>query len=423
MKKRIFSTAGVATFAVAMAFNINAGISSNAATDIALANVEALVQGVSMQFCSGYDGNTSGWGKKNPNYKKESVFVLEPIGSKQISLPEGTSSLRNPLQYMQTPDGEFIFYFDQIRAVIYCIDYKMGRTIEGKTIQITAQRADERNIFHGFFVLSSDSLLVLDYHRTSTIFLLNGKGDIVNTYRLGENRGSLIGLEQEPYRNGDELLLAGYSPDETATKIGSLPVCDIYDTAKKTYLKNEKIDYPDYYYKYHWGGGFLREPHTTACYPKNTYIYSFPVSHDIHVYDVKKKQVKTFCAGSSFIEQISPYKTGKDYNPDEKTDYLKYALEQASYYKVLYDPYRQIYYRLVGLPSAKLDMKDMKTYKKELSVIILDKDFSFLGETFLGIDYEPFCAFVNKDGLNILSKYIVGKKIEFSTFLPKRKQQ
>ncbi len=43
MKKKILSIAGVAVFAGAMAFNINASLSKN--MDLTMANVEALAQG------------------------------------------------------------------------------------------------------------------------------------------------------------------------------------------------------------------------------------------------------------------------------------------------------------------------------------------------------------------------------------------
>ena len=45
MKKKIISIIGVVTFAVAVAFNINAGLSNGTDIDIMLANVEALGQG------------------------------------------------------------------------------------------------------------------------------------------------------------------------------------------------------------------------------------------------------------------------------------------------------------------------------------------------------------------------------------------
>ena len=45
MKKKLFLAIGIVSFAVVIAFNINANFSNNVEQNLALANVEALAQG------------------------------------------------------------------------------------------------------------------------------------------------------------------------------------------------------------------------------------------------------------------------------------------------------------------------------------------------------------------------------------------
>ena len=76
------------------------------------------------------------------------------------------------------------------------------------------------------------------------------------------------------------------------------------------------------------------------------------------------------------------------------------------YEGIIYDQYRNCYYRFVSLPKTKEDLGsgDLKTSRiKDIAVIILDEDFNKIGETIIPQEYSNMIYFVSKGGLNLLN--------------------
>jgi hypothetical protein len=121
----------------------------------------------------------------------------------------------------------------------------------------------------------------------------------------------------------------------------------------------------------------------------------------IYQYDMKSNQTAIFPLKSKYQKQaitLSDYTNHQNMvlEVGEKQDY-----EKSSYQKLMYDPYREVYYSIFveGIP-----LFDEKTGKKNdyedrpISIIIADKDFRYMGEKRLGVGY--FRNFlVTKDGL------------------------
>ena len=357
----------------------------------------------------------------NRNFNKKSAYSIQQVEVKQVHLPVNSFKW-DPVQYVESQNKKYFVYYNSSRRLLYWLDYQTGMVVEDKTISIPAEVSNAK-----FFALSPDSILILDYGRTTTLYLLEVHRDVVNwvRYILGTSKGSTLGTREEPYiSNGNEIFLTGIFVDETVDKPGVNFLCYSYNFQTKLYRAVSEIDYPPDYYRYHWGGGIMRFVHSKACYHKKNILYSFPISHDVHVYDVSGKKITKYDGGSSLIENILPYSRQKSTNPAGSVDYLKYNFEQPSYYSVLYDPRHKLYYRLAGLPSENFDIKDVTTYKKSLSVIIFDDNFQFLGETLLGDMYHPQNAFVNEKGLHITyQESLGGNIITYHVFEPKRINQ
>ena len=80
------------------------------------------------------------------------------------------------------------------------------------------------------------------------------------------------------------------------------------------------------------------------------------------------------------------------------------AKEEGYYNHIMYDKFRDIYYRFVEHP-CKLSTEDAYSHTpkdREFSVIIFDKDLRIIGETkFPGNKYDNRMSFVGRDGLYI----------------------
>lgn len=82
----------------------------------------------------------------------------------------------------------------------------------------------------------------------------------------------------------------------------------------------------------------------------------------------------------------------------------KYFSAEQRYQDLLFDPYRNLYYRFAYHQSDILpesDLNIMRFYPKEFSILILDVDFNLIGESFIKNEnrFAPSNCFVHKSGL------------------------
>lgn len=145
------------------------------------------------------------------------------------------------------------------------------------------------------------------------------------------------------------------------------------------------------------------------------FIYSFYVSEDILVASPDHSEVKRIKAKSRYIGSSTEKQADTDQGP-------RLYLELARYGDLVYDPYREVYYRF-AYPKVSLD-PDVNWWgkavygRKKFSVMVLDKDFRLLGETLFpeGI-YNSFVFLVHEDGLYISRDYRIGTAEQSEDYL------
>ena len=135
------------------------------------------------------------------------------------------------------------------------------------------------------------------------------------------------------------------------------------------------------------------------------FIYSFYIDEDILISSINHDSIKKIKVKSKYINNIPLDAPSKDFKKGAKEN-----LEVARYGDLIYDKYRDVYYRFV-YPSVQLDdnveWRGRAVYgRKKFSIIILDKNFNIIGETLFpeGI-YNSYVFFVHKDGLYISKDY------------------
>lgn len=146
------------------------------------------------------------------------------------------------------------------------------------------------------------------------------------------------------------------------------------------------------------------------------FIYSFYVSEDVIVTSVDHSEVKKINVKSKYIDSPMVIEEVSERGP-------QLNLELARYGDLIYDPYREVYYRF-AYPKTTLEDNinwwGKAVYgRKKFSVIILNKDFQIIGETlFPESVYNSYVFFVHKDGLYISRDYqmICGQSEDYMTF-------
>ena len=120
---------------------------------------------------------------------------------------------------------------------------------------------------------------------------------------------------------------------------------------------------------------------------------SLIVTDDLH-------HMKWIDGKSRYLESMRPY-VPESGNPEQSFTKLK---EMGGYLHLMYDKYRDVYYRFVDHPCklgfGEYYMDEPKA--REFSIIIFDKDLNIIGETkFPGNKYFNKMSFIGRDGLYI----------------------
>ncbi len=167
-------------------------------------------------------------------------------------------------------------------------------------------------------------------------------------------------------------------------------------------LETKKVDflpmtYPD---GYHNSGNYHVHYHRIR--KEDDYVYSFSTDHNVYKY--QSGRMSKFEAKSIYLEKpLEKYETGST------EEYINSIIELPRYRHILFDPYRNVYYRFVYLGDeldSRLEMdgvlREQIKYLSNLSIIILDEDMNKIGETKLTSNkFLPSNYFITEEGLFI----------------------
>lgn len=112
-------------------------------------------------------------------------------------------------------------------------------------------------------------------------------------------------------------------------------------------------------------------------------ILSFPIDHNLYVYDNAYHRKRIVPAKSKYIQSFEPF-SGSLF---EVTEGENYSIQQPIYSSILFDEYQNVYYR-VALHRAELldeEENNIEFTHKAWSILIFDGNFEKLGEHF----FEP----------------------------------
>ena len=134
-------------------------------------------------------------------------------------------------------------------------------------------------------------------------------------------------------------------------------------------------------------------------YNQNRLVCSFCGYDSLMVSD-DLQNVRWYNGKSRYMESIRPVLQ----ETSEGLQALVKLKERGEYHNLMYDKYRDVYYRFVELPyELKQNESPFDDPRgREFSIIIFDKDFNIIGETkFPGNKYFYKMSFVGRDGLYI----------------------
>lgn len=346
--------------------------------------------------------------KNNKKGLLKATYELELTEAKQIFLDSVTAPKMQYSQiYTDSVGNRYFTFLNDYNNSIYFYDYNNLKFI--KTIQFENGEKGIKNP-KGFYVKNTDSIFLYNKPLIE-IVLVNHRGDILKRISLN-NKGIQKNWSQlypqyyletvNPFMevSGKLLLTGQYFGSLTESMIPEFKFNAQIDL--KTCKVNFRHTYPEelYGFNYNWEGGAF-----TGIFPElhpdgDKMIYSFPISHDVYIVGINSEVYQKVYAGSNVAGTIHSIEGNPRKTNGEKS--VSHHIREDLYSAIRYDKYRQVYYRffLKGIPNTSnaTTMDD-----KPVSVIIMDKDFNYLGEKVIGIGRNWYWqnSFVTKEGLNI----------------------
>jgi hypothetical protein len=332
---------------------------------------------------------------------------MQVMPCKTFNLDDNTSQITNFFQLFTIDDTlRFTMYSSNIvRKNILIFDISTGKVVDSVRLHKEGPHAIGSNI-QGYYIHSKDSIYLYDYWQY-TFILVNREGEIINKINLSEKFLSQDNSEITPSypfpdmsmpirRINNTLILQGMTSDVINTK--KVPTVTALCNLSNTTVKFVN-SYPEIYGNTkkltdHWGiFSYLMVPYDLN--NKGETVLSYPADDHVTVYDIVSNTTRRYFAGYSKKDIIHQKNVSR-------IDELLQYLESTLYGNIHFDPYRNLYYRFVYLPSSDYDINNRDTYVKNMSIIILDSEFNKVGEYDLKEKTSMSRgAFVSKEGLHI----------------------
>ena len=339
------------------------------------------------------------------------IYCTELKELKKISLPvdENTYYLSKSIFHFEDQGKEFLSFGNQSKRqyATEIIIYDLNSQDIYKRFPLLREGPNAIPAAYGAVPLGSPDVFIYYQNNMRKITLSDGDGQVIRRYQI-------VSPDGKPVYIPEGLSYAHYP----SFMIDSV-IYFAQRSGKPSVMRNEWKTIPMFAMMNLKDGKISR---SSLCFPS---IFDMDVK-DIttgneFVYDYNYKDKRLVCAFIEFDSLLvtDDMKNVRWYNG--KSRYLKKmrpilkegvdgfmgikeAVEAASYSHIMYDKYRDIYFRFAEMPcelgANEYVYNDAKA--REFSVIIFDKDFRIIGETkFPGNKYFYKMSFIGRDGLYI----------------------
>ncbi len=339
----------------------------------------------------------------------------------EVSFPldaETPQSLKSIQVYENDSIRLFTFLNDYNNAV-YFYDYDKRKPIKKILFEREGPNGTSSSVL-GHYIKSMDSIFLFSY-KTKFLFLFNSKADLINKFHTKPIRKKYL---PSAYPNNgtsmtyfdDHMYLIGYTGGEFMNEDSlNRPIVTIQNLKDKSV--KYAMGYPSSYRKGNWGGAQFRLCKWDYNPKTQKFIFSFPNEHYLYTSDFSDKTEK-FYAGSIYSGNIKSLDVPKMRGKNKPRRRRLYATN-PSYLSIVYDRYRDVYYRFAQQPVKEYDDEKDNCYHKPFSIIILDNSFNIIGEKKMEMEEyinSPYIYFVTKEGLHLCHESDNEDEIKFTVY-------
>lgn len=327
--------------------------------------------------------------------------IMEEVKVPQTSVFTFNDKRKNYISFQNLPKSEILIYSIDTQSLV-------------KRIYINTEGANSVvGGFGGYYIADMEHIYIPSLY-INTIFVADTAGNVnqkIDYARTKENRQLLpfipSGKSQMVFI-GDDL----YIPQTMNLRLGEKaveesPVKVVLDTIQKT-VEALPMRFPPLISSKDYGTVGAFGANYSCCFDGKRFIYSFDADEDLYITLPPHKDIERKKAKSKYVDNVTVFRS----NEEDFQKLIKAQCEHASYDKILYDKYRDVYYRFVYPPCEVDDYSGyyvdlLRSGRKSFSIIILDNQLNIIGETsFPAYTYNPNLSFLLEDGLYISLNHI-----------------
>jgi hypothetical protein len=337
------------------------------------------------------------------NAHKENTFrkIAYDIDTLNISVDSTSENFYFTFHNFYKNSNEFIAYYNGHR---HSIDIA---NLDNQKLEniISLDKEGENAVIRptSIFIISSDSIWIYSNY-TQALKLIDAHGRVLKSYNLSNiktvqgNVGDLLADYNFPLQydkhTGNLFFYNIYSGDIPKSIASNVVATFNIRSAKLSLLP---LGYSDYYISEK--GEFGNFWNASLSIVDNKLIYNFQAESGIYTSDLLGNSQSSYKADSKFTKnQVSPYRANEDGE--------RHGIENPTFFRVLYDPYRNLYYRFHwgGIPHKDINGRINTFSDKPLFLMVLDENFNVLHEMKMPEQtYAVYTWFVSSKGLCINS--------------------
>ncbi len=332
---------------------------------------------------------------------------ISPVDTLCLQLGHSGSIASKTMLYHEEHSGKYLAIWNEGRQNIIQF-YNLNDGTLAHTVSIKSVGPDGTPMFNGFAIKNLDSIYLAGMD--NRLHLINKEGTVLSRISYDNILGHIVYIPVLSFsRYNTQMLIHGdrlwaQNPDNiTNYQTNTGP--DRHKLFYEIDLNTGKAIIENFTFPTDFWRDGTKELSYAWAYDGNRIVIAPQFSHDIYVVDGKDKLIRQGGVPSDYVKYLRNYKENEVANMTQE-QYGRFLLQHPKYIGLLYDAWRNIYYRLFypgthNFPPEATIM-DATTHLPQIGVLVLDAAFNKKGEWLLPAHtYTQTGAFVNKDGLFI----------------------
>jgi hypothetical protein len=343
----------------------------------------------------------AGFACNSKSYKENTIIQLKSIGEASLMIDETTPDFSMGLQYVEAGQ-EMVFNINWTTNSLQMYDLENGELI--KNIQFEKEGDQGVGELMAFHVHTMDSIFLFPFG-TSYCSLADTSGKVKKRFRYEAPENHTPGFVHNisyispPIVQGSKVILKTRPAIVSNYNEMTNEMLAKSHLTFKLDLESLKTTLLSQFYPVEYLEKGSRRFDFSMVEGDGKVVYSFFGDHNLYWSENFEGPLKSIDGRSSYLNEALPlFPKGGPVLESQK-----YSFASSRYENLLYDRYREVYYRF-AFPDLEVDTEEevraLRNNPGPFVVMVFDKNLKLLGETYFeGGMYLPMNAFVGKKGL------------------------